>query len=1266
MKGHRLSSVDNRSRSQQRFLFSILLPILLVPIAVEKGAIAQEFFRPVWEGSTTALSSCLTQSSSFLWAFSALCLITLIVTVMYGITQQRSLNRVQQGQANSLFQLQILEHIHDAVVVTDLDGHITHWNAGAERIYGYTATEAIGQNAAMLYFPEDLPLMASRVMIPLRQQSEHEVELPKRHKSGKLIQVALRLSLMRDVHGTAIGIIGCSNDITQRKAIEQALQDSELRLSLALNAAKAGMWQWEMESDQAIWSDENFRLLGYEPGSCEVSYENWLRAVHPEDRAVAEAQIQQSLKHQADLNFEFRVCLPDGTVRWLADIGQVTCDRSGQTTGMIGIQIDITERKKAELALHHFNQALEARVQERTIALQQSEEKFRQLTENIREVFWLQDPDHEQLLYVSPAYEQLWGRSLNELYVFNQAWIDAIHPDDRERVRMAIAAIKEQPYDQEYRVVHSTGEIRWIRDRAFLIRDQTNRVYRVAGIAEDISDRKHAETALRESEAKYRHLINNLHAGVVVHAPDTRIVLSNATACDLLGLTIDQLMGKTAIDPAWHFLRDDGSILPSEEYPVNQVRSTRKPIRNYIVGIHRAADSIVWVLANAFPEFDANQQLQQIVVTFIDISDRKRAEEELRQERNLLSRIMETSPAGIAVVDAEGQIIFANTRAEQILGLSKNEVISRAYNAPDWYLQKIDGSAIPDDELPFKRVMQTGKSVFDSQHAIQWSNGQRVLLSINGAPSFNAANQVDSVVFTIEDITERKQSEEALHRTLSTNQALLNAIPDLILRVTRDGIYLDGIPTEDVSLVAPLHELVGKSVWEMLPTNLAQQRMYYIEQAFKTGTVQVHEYQFFIDGEWRDEEARIVVSGNHEAIILIRDITDRKRAELEIRLLNEALEAQNRNLEALVEQRTAELIAFFDAIPDYVYVHEGRELKFTFCNDRHAQLLGLESRHQLQYKTLFDAFPEAQARGYVEQNHRILDSGEPMRSLETWDLPIGKRYYDTIKTPLKRADGRVYGLIGVTRDITELVEARQSLSERTLQLEATNRELESFSYSVSHDLRAPLRHISGFVNALRQRLEGHDSLNDAKVAHYLQVIETSSQKMALLIDGLLTLSRIGRRQMECKPVNLRVLVDEAIAVIQPEVQDSYPVEFIIGDLPTVNGDLTLLQQVFRNLISNAVKFSRHHPTPRVEVNSLTDQTLFVKDNGVGFQMEYADKLFGAFQRLHAQSEFEGTGIGLAIVQRIIHRHGGTIWAESQPNQGAVFYFTLKSGESRER
>ncbi|MEH2084747.1 MAG: CHASE3 domain-containing protein [Nostoc sp.] len=237
------------------------------------------------------------------------------------------------------------------------------------------------------------------------------------------------------------------------------------------------------------------------------------------------------------------------------------------------------------------------------------------------------------------------------------------------------------------------------------------------------------------------------------------------------------------------------------------------------------------------------------------------------------------------------------------------------------------------------------------------------------------------------------------------------------------------------------------------------------------------------------------------------------------------------------------------------------------------------------------------------------------------------------------------------------VQLEQRVAERTAQLEATNKEMEAFSYSVSHDLRAPLRSIDGFSQAL---LEDYADKLDALGQNYLQRVRAATQRMAQLIDDLLNLSRLTRSEMRYEKVDLSALV-EAIATELHKTQSERQVEFIITPGLVANGDAHLLRIVLENLLGNAWKFTGKHQKARIEFGLLQqDDTYmyFVRDDGTGFDMAYIDKLFGAFQRLHAMTEFEGTGIGLATVQRIVHRHGGRVWAESVVEQGATFYFTL--------
>ena len=236
-------------------------------------------------------------------------------------------------------------------------------------------------------------------------------------------------------------------------------------------------------------------------------------------------------------------------------------------------------------------------------------------------------------------------------------------------------------------------------------------------------------------------------------------------------------------------------------------------------------------------------------------------------------------------------------------------------------------------------------------------------------------------------------------------------------------------------------------------------------------------------------------------------------------------------------------------------------------------------------------------------------------------------------------------------------ELEQRVDERTAQLEAANRELEAFSYSVSHDLRAPLRAIDGFSRIL---IEDHASQLSDEAIRLLGIVRNNTQQMGQLIDDLLTFSRLSRQPVNKQVVDMATLVHQVLETLKRELEGR-KVQIEIGELPTCQGDPTLLKQVWMNLISNALKFTLRSQVAQIEIDCKETEggpVYYVKDNGVGFDMQYVDKLFGVFQRLHRSEEYEGTGVGLAIVQRIIHRHGGRVWTEAKLNDGATFFFTL--------
>lgn len=278
-----------------------------------------------------------------------------------------------------------------------------------------------------------------------------------------------------------------------------------------------------------------------------------------------------------------------------------------------------------------------------------------------------------------------------------------------------------------------------------------------------------------------------------------------------------------------------------------------------------------------------------------------------------------------------------------------------------------------------------------------------------------------------------------------------------------------------------------------------------------------------------------------------------------------------------------------------------------------------------------------------------------------FEVRIGKPYPGGEIGGLMAAIDRDFGLIQEQRDIINRLNAdlERRVTERTAELEAANKELESFCYSVSHDLRTPLRHIDGYIGLLEK--ESGDRLS-AEAERYLQVVAAASRNMGRLIDDLLAFSRMGREELREDVVDLDLLVKESIELLRPEMQGRNIV-WKLAPLPAVRGDHSMIRQVFANLLGNAIKYTGPRDPAQIEVGCSGDadgrRVIYVRDNGVGFDMQYAGKLFGVFQRMHRADQFEGTGIGLANVRRIISRHGGRVWAEAEEGRGATFYFTLR-------
>lgn len=369
------------------------------------------------------------------------------------------------------------------------------------------------------------------------------------------------------------------------------------------------------------------------------------------------------------------------------------------------------------------------------------------------------------------------------------------------------------------------------------------------------------------------------------------------------------------------------------------------------------------------------------------------------------------------------------------------------------------------------------------------------------------------------------------------------------------------------------------------------------------------------------------------------------------------------------DEEAKRLLQVIDNSPAVIYMRD-REGRYLLVNRRYEELFGIR-REEIVGRTDFDMFPPEAAADFRANDLKALASGAAVQAEESVPQVDGPHTYITLKYPLTDIAGRHYAICGISTDITDLKRAEEEANrlnaglesrvrERTAELEASTRELDAFAYSVSHDLRAPLRAVAGFSELI---LEDYGGDLDATGRDYLARVVAATTRMSRLIDDLLTLSRATRAELSWRTVDLSAIAQRILGELRSaEAEPERPMELIVEDGLHATGDPALLELVLQNLISNAWKFTAKQDKGliHVGVERLADGgcAFFVRDSGAGFDMRYADKLFVPFQRLHSVDDFAGTGIGLAIVGRIINRHGGRIWAEGHPERGAVFRFVL--------
>jgi PAS domain S-box-containing protein len=817
------------------------------------------------------------------------------------------------------------------------------------------------------------------------------------------------------------------------------------------------------------------------------------------------------------------------------------------------------------------------------------------------------------------------------------------------------------------------------------IKDSGGAIVGASKIARDITERKLAEEELRENEARFRLFVEHAPAALAMFDCEMRYLQASNRWRDDYGLGDRDLRGVS------HY-----EVFP--EVPERWKEAHRSGLAGQVLQgekdrFDRSDHSVQWIRWEIRPWYDRTGGIGGVAIFTEDITARIIAEDTLRDSEDRFHTMLNGIPQLAWMAEADGTIFWYNQRWYDYTGTTSEEMAG-------WGWKSVHDPEFLPKVLEMWAASIAEGTPFEMEFPLRAADSSFGTFLTRVVPLKDADGRVVRWFGTNTDISERARAEQRLvelarevsHRAeeLASSQESLQAqtaMFKLVLDSMGEGLIAADLEGHFLIFNNAACDLMGRGP-EDLPTE--QWTPHYkvflpdgitpypsdrlpLVRALRGESVQVELIVQSSEARSMEVTARPLrdARGNKcGGVAVLHDITDRKRSEDE--LARQATELL-RSRQAL-ETQTLMLQSVLDSMVEGVVVADENG-KFILWNPAAEKIVGLSaanvsleewSAHNCKYlPDMVTPFPP-------EQNPLLRAiQGEVSTALMFLRNPELDRtaWIESNGAPLRDKDGVVRGGVVAFRDITQKIEAEleirklnehleQRVAERTAQLEAANHELDAFTYSVSHDLRTPLRHITGFSELLSKNF---GSTMEPGAREYLQLIENGTHHMNLLVSGLLDLAKLGQHSLQRSLTELNPIVDRVILMLRPEC-DGRDVEWRIARLPAIECDPILMGQVFQNLLSNALKYSGRRTKAIIEIDSIQQDgkppVIFVRDNGAGFSMQHAGKLFGVFQRMHTDTEFEGIGVGLATVHRIIQKHGGSIWAEAEPEHGASFYFTV--------
>ena len=1099
----------------------------------------------------------------------------------------------------------------DVVAINSIDdGCLLDVNESFLRILGYSRDEVIGKtgNDINLWVYEE---ERNRIYQNLKESGFiKNLEIHFRSKDGH-IYIGLTSGVIIDLGGRKC-LLAITHNITEYEQLMKKFQESEEKFTRAFRLSPDSLVITRASDGKIIDANEGFgRIMGYSRdeimGNSTISLNIW---VDKEDRDCAIGMLKEKGEFSG-LEAKFR--RKDGSILHGMMSARII-DIDGEPC-MLSFTRDITA-----------NKILEEQIRE-------SEEKFSRIFRLSPDSITITRMRDGVYLDFNEAFTRLLGYTRDE--AIGKSAMDLniwVNKDDRDR---AVSEIGEKGVilDQEFLFRTKAGGV--------LVGNLSGRTLEIQGetcvlfVTRNVTDRLKAEQELRESEEKFLRIFRM--------SPDTMTIstLGNGRYVDVndeftrqMGYTHDEAVGKTAQDLGIWADYTERDIMTSLVKTNGEMKAEEFHFcsKDGTVKTGEMSARIIKIKGELC-----------LISMIRDVSGRIESERALRESEEKFNRIFRMSPDTMVISTlGNGRYVDVNDEFTRQMGYTHDEAVGKTaqdlgiwadYNEREYMAGLLKaGGEFKSVEFHFRGKSSTVKTGEMSARIIKIGNEP-------------------CLIAMIRDVSDRIETQKALSESEKRFRLLADNAADIITRHDYKGI-INYVSPSVARYGYDTEYFIGKAADDYIHPQDIGTMLKYWREVLKSHEPVSATYRFKKkDGSFiwvecravaiRDESTGLVT----EIHVATRDIDDRKMAE-------EALRVSEERYRTLFFQAPVGII-FYSV--DMRIIECNERMSFILKTSRNDLInLDLENIADHRLLPLFKKALEGEIVNY-EGEYRG----------ETGDVPV---FVSITAVPLRDADGVIIGAYVLAEDITERWKAQESLNEltvnlekkvreRTAQLAASNEELEAFAYSVSHDLRAPLRGMDGFSQAL---IEDYAGKIDAQGMDYLERIRTSSRKMGQLIDDLLRLSRVTRIDMNIETVKLSSMALEIMEDLRAR-EPGRNIEFVCNGDYTVEGDPDLLRIVLTNLLSNAWKFTSKRTDARIELGmELKDKKsiYYIRDNGAGFDQAFVNRLFGPFQRLHTVSEFEGNGIGLAMVKKIIRRHGGSIRAEGKVGVGAIFYFSM--------